>query len=438
MISVFPKRERFPVGWSAHAAKNKRCSCSEKFTAAVFPFGFGADDTHAVCAKGKNRKGRGIVEARLAGKALDKWFKMRIPTNSLCERCHNMEVPKTRMVGADVSCVFQRHKPLPKYVWTNMKRIGNSFLHFIGKAVVIECDNAKRYDFHHSPYWRVVGNSVFSCKMLYLWIVGCFVSRIGNPRKKSCVLCLREFRHVCRIGVRERVCNEIGVASCYYCTNGYLNSRKGIHCHQAEVAIKHVDAPYGFKRCVWAVCVGIGHPERMKVSGKPVIANRFKNSEKCYWIGNKPSTLKQGNKIDIAFRRFGICFHHDSNKKKIPVATIGRSLSGGVTGGIVPYLPLRCNGAMGILFPRRLAGDKSPLFFARQSISETGDIPGCRESPFFKGPAGSVPIRSCNGVRRWSIYDIAKHENLSWESAERRYYRHLARIHAIFGVSQVG
>ena len=38
MISVFPKRERFPVGWSAHAAKNKRCSCSEKFTAAVFPF----------------------------------------------------------------------------------------------------------------------------------------------------------------------------------------------------------------------------------------------------------------------------------------------------------------------------------------------------------------------------------------------------------------
>ena len=46
--------------------------------------------------------------------------------------------------------------------------------------------------------------------------------------------------------------------------------------------------------------------------------------------------------------------------------------------------------------------------------------------------------RYCNGVRRWSIYDIAKHENLSWESAERRYYRHLARIHAIFGVSQVG
>ena len=46
--------------------------------------------------------------------------------------------------------------------------------------------------------------------------------------------------------------------------------------------------------------------------------------------------------------------------------------------------------------------------------------------------------RHCNGVRYWSIFDIAKRENLSWESAERRYYRHLKRIHEVFGVSQVG
>ncbi len=46
--------------------------------------------------------------------------------------------------------------------------------------------------------------------------------------------------------------------------------------------------------------------------------------------------------------------------------------------------------------------------------------------------------RHCNGVRYWSIFDIAKAENLSWESAERRYYRHLARLQEIFGVSQVG
>ena len=46
--------------------------------------------------------------------------------------------------------------------------------------------------------------------------------------------------------------------------------------------------------------------------------------------------------------------------------------------------------------------------------------------------------RYCHPVRDWAIYDLAKHENLSWESAERRYYRHLARLHEIFGVSQVG
>lgn len=46
--------------------------------------------------------------------------------------------------------------------------------------------------------------------------------------------------------------------------------------------------------------------------------------------------------------------------------------------------------------------------------------------------------RYCNGVRYWSIYDIQKAENLSFESAERRYYRHLKRLQVIFGVSQVG
>ena len=46
--------------------------------------------------------------------------------------------------------------------------------------------------------------------------------------------------------------------------------------------------------------------------------------------------------------------------------------------------------------------------------------------------------RYCLPVREWAIYDVAKAENLSRESAERRYYRHLARLHEIFGVSQVG
>ena len=46
--------------------------------------------------------------------------------------------------------------------------------------------------------------------------------------------------------------------------------------------------------------------------------------------------------------------------------------------------------------------------------------------------------RYCHPVRDWAIYDIQKAENLSWESAERRYYRHFKRLHEIFGVSQVG
>ena len=46
--------------------------------------------------------------------------------------------------------------------------------------------------------------------------------------------------------------------------------------------------------------------------------------------------------------------------------------------------------------------------------------------------------RYCHTVRYWSICDIRKAEKLSYESAERRYYRHLARLHVVFGVSQVG
>ena len=46
--------------------------------------------------------------------------------------------------------------------------------------------------------------------------------------------------------------------------------------------------------------------------------------------------------------------------------------------------------------------------------------------------------RYCHPVRYWAIHDLAKHENLSRESAERRYYRHLARLREVFGVSQVG
>lgn len=40
--------------------------------------------------------------------------------------------------------------------------------------------------------------------------------------------------------------------------------------------------------------------------------------------------------------------------------------------------------------------------------------------------------RYCNPVRDWAIYDIAKAEKLSRESAKRRYNRHLKRLQEIF------
>ena len=40
--------------------------------------------------------------------------------------------------------------------------------------------------------------------------------------------------------------------------------------------------------------------------------------------------------------------------------------------------------------------------------------------------------RYCHPVRDWSIYDIAEAENLSFESAKRKYNRHLERLQEIF------
>ena len=40
--------------------------------------------------------------------------------------------------------------------------------------------------------------------------------------------------------------------------------------------------------------------------------------------------------------------------------------------------------------------------------------------------------RYCHPVRDWSIYDIAEAEDLSFESAKRKYNRHLARLQEIF------
>ena len=46
--------------------------------------------------------------------------------------------------------------------------------------------------------------------------------------------------------------------------------------------------------------------------------------------------------------------------------------------------------------------------------------------------------RHCHPVRDWAIFDLSEDENLSIESAKRRYNRHLKRLHEIFGVPVAG
>ena len=46
--------------------------------------------------------------------------------------------------------------------------------------------------------------------------------------------------------------------------------------------------------------------------------------------------------------------------------------------------------------------------------------------------------RYCRPVRDWAIFDLSRSKKLPYESVKRRYNRHLMRLHAVFGVSQVG
>ena len=46
--------------------------------------------------------------------------------------------------------------------------------------------------------------------------------------------------------------------------------------------------------------------------------------------------------------------------------------------------------------------------------------------------------RYCHPVRDWAIHDLARAEKLSYESAKRRYNRHLTRLHEVFRVPVSG
>ena len=226
-----------------------------------------------------------------------------------------------------------------------MERVSDRLLDVIGKPVIVERDCSKRHDFHHCPDGWIVRDAVFGRKVLYLRIVGCLVRRIGYPCKKSAMFCLREFWHVRGIDVCERIADEVGMASGYDGANRYLNPCKGIHRHQTKVTVEHVDVPYGVKLCVRAVRIGIWQPERMEIASEPVVAHGLQYSVKPCRISHKTSAFEQSREVGVGLWHLGVWFHHVSSKKKIPVATIGRSLSGGVTS--VNYIKSRCQKQVG-------------------------------------------------------------------------------------------
>ena len=177
--------------------------------------------------------------------------------------------------------------------------------------------------------------------MPYLGVVGCLVRGISYSCEKSSVFRLGQFRHVCGINVCKRIADEIGVTSGCYGANCNFNSRKCVHRRQSEMTVEHVDVPDSFKCGVCAEGVGTWRFEWMEIAGESVVTNSLQYPEKLCRVSGKSPTLKQGDKFFIGLWLFCVRPHAASRKRKIPVATIGRSLSGGVTGGIISnILPL--------------------------------------------------------------------------------------------------
>ncbi len=113
------------------------------------------------------------------------------------------------------------------------------------------------------------------------------------------------------------------------------------------MTVEHVDVPDGFKRGVRTVGVGIRHSERVEIASESVVPHGFQYPKKLCRICDEASVLKQNGEVGIGLRNLGVRLHHISCKKKIPVATIGRSLSGGVTDASVSNRADRRNGKFG-------------------------------------------------------------------------------------------
>ena len=250
--------------------------------------------------------------------------------------------------------MFKCHEPLSEHVGADVERVSDCFLDVVRKSVIVECDDTKWNNFHHGPDWWIVSYAIFGCKMSYFRIIGSLVRGIGYSREKPIVLRLRELRHVRWVDECERIADKIGVASGYDGANSYFNSCKGIHRHEPQMAVEHVDAPYGFKCGVRAIRLGMRNPKWIKVASESVVADGFQHSNECVAITYDSTTFDQSREIRVGLRRFSVRLHCVSPKKKIPVATIGLSLSGGVTGCIVPNFYAWRKGAKFVFYGNRV------------------------------------------------------------------------------------
>ena len=122
---LLPQCECCPIRWDTHAAQDEWRCCLEQGAASVFPFGFRANDAHAVGTERKNRECRRVGERRLAVETFDKWRESRGRAKLSGDSRFHVPVPKTRMVSADVSCILERHEKCDESAWPDEECVGD-------------------------------------------------------------------------------------------------------------------------------------------------------------------------------------------------------------------------------------------------------------------------------------------------------------------------
>ena len=345
---LLPQRKGFPVCGNAHAAKDEWRCRFEQGMAAVLPFRFRANDAHAVGAERKNRECRRVGEARLAVEAFDERRELWGGTELSGNSCLHVSVPETRMVGADISRILERHEKSGECAWPHKECVGNCLLDIDGKSFVIKGDSAHRHVFKHGPHGRIVFDSVLEEKVPYVGFVFGLSDCGGNVGKKGSVLCCRYAGKVCVVDIGKWICIACRVELDDESAHSDFNPCEGIHRHQSKVAVKCVDVPYQVECSAGKVAVRTLCPERDKIARQTIVADRIEKMYCLVPVGDKVSRYEQVGQLFVGL--WLLCkrnrlLHFKLPHIKMPAETIGRSLSGGVTGA--NYIKSRCQKQVG-------------------------------------------------------------------------------------------